>query len=584
MWALGVLLHEMAAGERPFRGRTGFELSSAILNEAPRPTPPQVPLTLRAVTERCLEKEPGRRYQRAGEVRAALEALQTGAVAPWGSWRNRTGRRVWPGLAGVALIAAALLAAFDVGALRTRLTGARDAPAIASLAVLPLENLSGDAGQDYFAAGMTETLITDLTRLGALQRITARGSVMRYQGSQQPFAEIARALNVDALVTGSVMRAGGLVSVNVQLIDPLTGLQIWTNRYESDLKDVIRLQNDIVSAIVTELKVQLTPGEQARLASARAVDPDAYDAYLKGRIEANRLSPNNLEMAMEYFRLALQVDPGFALAHTGIAGVWNIRGHLGYVPPSEAVPEVHAAVSKALALDGGLAEAYRLRGTSQFYLEWNWEAARRSWQRAAELDPSDAELRINQAAFAAAMGQVEGIAAPFERALESDPYNPQLRDFYGHQLVRLRRYDDAVVQFQMVLGAEPDFSSSLSGLWRAFHLEQRYPEAAAYAARWLAAARYPEVASALTQDAAALGYAVAMTRAAASLAQRSAQSTQIARTYAFAGEKDAALEWLEKAYADGDSTMVYLQVDPTFDVLRDDPRFQALLRRMNFPP
>jgi len=297
IWALGVVMFEMASGTRPFQGNTGFQMSSAILNEAPGPLPRNVPLVLRTVIGRCLEKDPSRRYQHASEVRTALEAFQTGAILPWAGWRHLVSRWTWLALAAVALATAALVAAFDVGSLRTTLTGGGGVPRIESLAVLPLENLSGDAGQDYFAAGMTETLITDLARLGALKRVTARGSVMRYQGTTRTFAEIARELNVDALVTGSVLRSGGLCSVTVQLVDPRTENQLWANRYEREVKDVIRLQNEIVVAIVGEIKAQLTPLEQARLASAHAVNPDAYDDYLKGQVETNRLSPKNLDSA-----------------------------------------------------------------------------------------------------------------------------------------------------------------------------------------------------------------------------------------------------------------------------------------------
>jgi TolB-like protein/Tfp pilus assembly protein PilF len=467
---------------------------------------------------------------------------------------------------------------------RGRLTGTQGIPRIESLAVLPLENLSGDAGQDYFAAGMTETLITDLARLGALKRVTARGSVMRYRGTKQSFAEIARDLKVDALITGSVLRSGGLVSLTVQLIDPKTDAQLWTNRYQRELKDVIRLQNDIVAAIVGELKVQLTPDDQARLASARPVNPDAYDALLKARVEANRESRQSLERAMEYCRLALQKDPGFALGHACVATVWVYRGHLGHVLPREAVPEVRAAIARALAIDERLAEAYKIQGNSQFYLEWNWEAAQQSWQRAIELNPNDADVRVVMAAFSAAMGRPDGTSMAFEVALESDPHNPQLRDWYGHQLLRLRRYDEGIVQFRRVLDAESDFYSSFNGLWSAYHFKQMYGEAARYAARYLAAKGYADLGDAFERDYARLGYAAALRRAAAGMAERSGTSVVIARMYAFAGDRDLALRWLEQACQDGDSTMVYLKVDPSFDILRDDPRFQALLRKMNFPP
>lgn len=580
IWALGVVVFEMVAGDRPFCGNTGFEVSSAILYRAPRPLPKHVPMVLQAVVARCLEKEPGRRYQRASEVRAALEALPMVMMAAWMNWRFLSGRRAWLALIGAAVIVAALLTIFDAGGLRTRLVGV---PAIESLAVLPLEDLSGDPGQAYFAAGMTETLITDLARLGALKRVIARGSVMRYQGTKLSFAEIARELDVDRIVTGSVMRSRELVSVTVQLIDPLSGHQIWANRYERDLKDVIRLQNDIVSAIVSGIQLQLSPRERARLVEARTVNPEAYEAYLRGRFEADRLSPRNLEMAEEYFRLASQKDPGFALAHVGIARVWLIRGHLGYVPPRDAIPEVRAAVSKALKLDEREAMAYYILGSSQFYLEWDWEAARQSWKRAEELDPNISEARVGRAAFSAAMGQLEGSGAAFEQALESDPHNPQLRDWYGHQLLRLRRYDDAIAQFRRVLSAEPGFRS-WGGLWCAYHLQQKHGEAVTYAAQYFSTGRYSEVGNRLVQDFAARGYAAAMLRAAATLAERSALPLMIARTYAFAGELNLAQEWLEKAYQNGDSSLVYLKVDPTFDILRGDPRFQALLKRMNFPP
>jgi len=495
LWALGVTLYEMATGMRPFQGQDGFELMSSILNRVPRPLPSQAPAELGAVIGRCLEKDPEKRYQRAGDLREALIAVQAGTVSPWVGWRYRLTHSRWPVIAAVALalfILAGILVTLDVGGLRTRLTGASDAAKIQSLAVLPLENLSGNPEQDYFAAGMTETLITDLARLGGLRRVTARATAMRYQGTKRPFAEIARELRVDALVTGSVQRFAERVSIAVQLIDPETEDQLWTNRYERDLKDVIRLQNEIVAAIVGEIRIRLTPGDKARLASARPVDPEAYDAYLKGCIETNRLSPKNFEMAMEYFRLALQKDPAFALAHTGIARVWNAKGHLGYVPPRDALPMVRAAVSQALALDERLAEAHRVLGSAQFYLEWNWEGAVRSWQRASELEPNDADSLVGLAAYSCAMGRLDGTAAAFEHALESDPHNPQLRDFYGHQLLRLRRYDEAVVQFRQVLNSEPAFRSSLNGLWRAFHFKRMFDEASGYAAQYFAASGYPE--------------------------------------------------------------------------------------------
>jgi len=583
IFAFGIIFYEMLTGVHPFRRAMPVETTGAILHEEPEPVAQYVTGAtehLHELVSEMLAKDPDQRIQTIGEVANRLAEFSAGGteIGLRILVSSRLGRRLTLALIIIAVATLVGWWVFQRGPVET------EAPGIHSIAVLPLENLSGDSGQDYFATGMTETLITDLARLGGLKRVIARRSVMRYQGTRRPLVEIAHELDVDALVTGSVVRSGGLVSIAVQLIDPLTEGQLWANRYERELKDIIRLQSDIVSAIVDELKVQLTPGEKASLASAQAMNPQAYEAYLKGRIESNRLSRKNLEMAMEYFRLALQKDPGFALAHVGIARLWGIRGHLGYVPPREAIPEVRAAVSQALALDEGLAEAYRVLGGTQFYLEWNWDGARRSWQRAEELGNRDLEGMASWAAYSAAMGQLEGTSAAFEQALESDPYNPQLRDFYGHQLLRLRRYDEAVAQFQRVLTAEPAFASSLNGLWRAFHFKQMYRDASGQAAQYMASSGYPEVAGTIEQDHEALEYEAAMRNAASALAERSGQSLLIARMFAFAGERDLAQHWLDRAYRDGDSSMVYLKVDPSFDILRDDPSFRTLLRKMNFPP
>ena len=278
----------------------------------------------------------------------------------------------------------------------------------------------------------------------------ARGSVTRYQGSSRPFAEIARELNVDALVTGSVTRIGGLVSVAVQLVDPLTESQLWANRYERDRKDVIRLQNDIVSAIVGELRLQLTPGDTDPPGLGERGEPGRLRRVLerphRGQpaLTAEPRSGDGVPPA------GSPGGPGFALAHAGIARVWSIRGHLGYVLPRDAVPEVQAAVSR------------RSRWMANSRRPTDCWPARASISNGTGRPPSSRgnvapnSIRttpncwVGRAAFSAAMGQTEGTATPFERALESDPYNPQLRDFYGHQLVRLRRYDEAIVQFQQV--------------------------------------------------------------------------------------------------------------------------------------
>jgi len=334
LWAFGVMLYEMCAGARPFQGRSSFEVSSNIINHPPMSFPLTVSPALRAVIERCLEKDPARRYQTAGEVREALQAVQ-GRAAPWVPNRDRFVRRIWAGLAAVILVG---VVAAGLYLRPIRLPGP-GAARVESLAVLPMVNLSGDSAQDYFADGITEVLSTDLARLGGFKRVIARGSVIRYKGTSKPLEDIARELKVDALVTGSVLRSGDRVSITAQLLDPATGAQLWTNRYERDLQDVLVLRSEIVSAIVREIKMQLSPTEEARLASASRVNTEAFEAYLKGRFHWLKQTREDFDVAERYFQQALEHDPAYALAYAGLGSVWMMRGDVDSSRPARRSPK-----------------------------------------------------------------------------------------------------------------------------------------------------------------------------------------------------------------------------------------------------
>ncbi len=297
IWALGVLLYEMVSGGKPFDAATTSDLFSCILRDPPRPVRDGRLQVIVPVIERCLKKDPQRRYQHANEVRQALEGIQTGGVVPSaGLPHARLARR---------------------------------------LAVLPFESLSRDPEQAYFVDGTHEALITDLARLGAL-RVIARTSTMRYKGTQKPLPEIAKELNVDTVLTGSVLRSGDRLRITAQLLDAATEEHLWAGRYERDLRDVLSLQNEIVAGIAREVQLQLTPQEQAHLARARPVNPEAYEAYLKGRFHWYKLSRDHHDTALDYFQLALEKDPNHALAHAGIAATWLSRGDAGLISPLEA--------------------------------------------------------------------------------------------------------------------------------------------------------------------------------------------------------------------------------------------------------
>ncbi len=588
IFASGIVLYEMATGRRPFEAKSVMALVADIQHKSPTPPKqvnPSISPRLEEVILKCLEKEPDSRYSSARDLLADLEQLRA-PVSLTEAWRHLAPTRRWLLAGGAALAGLLVLGLLNVGGWRAKLLGGAGRGPITSIAVLPLENLSGDPEQDYLAAGIHEALITDLAKLGGFKRVIARSSAMRYQDTDKPLSEIARELNVDAVITGSVLRAGDRVRVTAQLTSAATGETLWANRYERELRDVLSLQNEIVAAITREINLQLTPEETTLLASARPVNPEAYEAYLKGRFHWYRLTPQDVEAALQYFQLALQKDPDYALAYTGIAEVWS-NGAIFGVPPREAIPKAKAAALKAIQLDSMLAEAHDLLARVRTWGEWDWAGAESEFQRAIELNPGYPDARVFYSMFLTALGRPEEARVQIERALELDPLNFFFEWAFGWHLLRQRRYDDGIVQLRRSLRKEPNFLLAHLHLWGAFHERRMYEEALAEAKAFFAAVGVPDAAEALARGYAQAGYPTAMSLAAETLAARSnlayVPPEWIAELYARAGDEERALEWLEKAYQDRNIAMVFLSVNPTWDSLRDDPRFQDLVRRMNFP-
>jgi TolB-like protein/Tfp pilus assembly protein PilF len=559
IWALGIVLYEMAGGRRPFVGPTGFALSSAILTQAPPPLPARVPAALAEAIGRCLKKQPQARYQGAAELRAALEAIQ----AP-------------PSADTAATTRAAVSRARTPSRKRIR-----------SLAVLPLVSLSGDVEQEYFADGMTDALIAALAKLRAL-RVISRRSAMRYKARDRSLAEIAAELDVDAVVEGSVLRAGPRVRITVELVRPASSRCEWAESYDRDLKDVLFLQSEVAQAIAREIQLAVTPKEARRLASAHPVNPEAYEAWLKGRFQWYGLSREKLDAAMGYFRLAVEKDPSCALAWAGMAATWGSLTDAGFAPPHEAIPKAKAAALKALELDDTLAEVHVRLANLRFCIDWDWASARAAFRRAIELDPNSADARLFFADFLISLGRVKAAITEDERALKLDPFNFFLRGFVGWHLVYQRRHDEAIAELRKVVQMEPAFSSAHMGLWGAFYRKGIPAEAFAAARTFFEVLGDGETVQALEQGYAASGYSGAMSVAARRLTARAAlthvPAVRIARLHAHAGELDLALEWLERAYASRESPLVHLAVAWDWDSLRAHSRFQRLLRLMRLPP
>ena len=587
IWALGVTLYEMVAGARPFQGQSGFELSSAILNQAPRPLPSQVPAELGAVIERCLEKEAGKRYQQAGEVRAALETIRAGTAAPWVAWRYRLARRPRLALAAAVVVIVAILLALDVGGLRGRLTGrgAGEARAV-RLAVLPFVNLTGDPEQEYLSDGVTEEMIAQLGRLHPQSlSVIARTSVMRYKKTDKTIEQIGQELRVEYVLEGSARREAGRIRISAELIQVRDQTQLWADAYEREMSGILALQSDVARQVAGALALKLLPAEQARLANVRTVNPEAYDAWLKGTHYRLSLTKDGLETAERYFNLALQKDPNYAAAWAGIARIWTGRQQMGITPPSEAFRNAKAATLKALALDDTEWEAHRALAGILTWGDWDWGAAEREWKRIIELNPNNAEALSSYSNFLMHMGRRDEAMALSEQALELDPFNVKNLSFHALDLLYVRRYDDVIATARAALRIQPDAPVAQRALYRALFMEGMYDEAFALDRDRFTGDR--ELKEALERGYAEGGYAGSQQRLADAAAARfgkpgGMRAWDLANIYHYAGVHDRALEWLAKAYQEGDGNMPYIGL-PVYDSLRPDPRFQDLLRRMKLP-
>jgi eukaryotic-like serine/threonine-protein kinase len=588
IWALGVVLYEMVSGRRPFQGPTSFALSSAILNEPPPALPGRVPDGLRGVVERCLAKDPAQRYQRAAEVRAALEALASGAaVAPGPGPRRRSPRWLWLGAAVAVTVAAAVLLGRDVGGLRRRLArGLGSSTRSVRLAVLPFANLSGDPEQEYLSDGVTQEMIAQLGRLHPQSlSVIARTSVMRYKKTDTPIDRIGHELGVDYVLEGSAQREGGRVRISAELIYVRDQTQLWADVYERELSGILALQADVARKVAGALALKLLPAEEARLAGARPVDPEAYEAYLKGSQHWIKMTKGDLDTADAYFDMALRKDPAYAAAYAGRAWVWGCRNQMGLAPPSEAVPRTREAALKALSLDETLAEAHYVLAVSKTWGEWDFSAAGPEWKRALELDPNYPDGLAMYSNFLLILGRSDEAMAQIDRALSLDPFNVTIHSFRAIDLRSARRFDEAATEARKALAMEPENAVALPNLYFALAAKGLHKEALAGIRDYLTVFYgVPDLGPRLDRAFVEGGFGAAAKQAAEALATRAtkveALPTEVAQLYVFAGEKVQALDWLERAYQARDPNLPYLR-DPVYDTLRSEPRFQALMRRMN---
>ena len=592
LFSLGVVLYEMATGRLPFAGANTVETLDRILHAEPEAIGrfnTDAPVELERIVRKCLEKERERRYQSARELLVDLKNQQrdsqssaktaTPVVTP-----NRSRRWL------LITLAVTLLALSGV-ALYLLLSRAQPkGQAIKSLAVLPLENLSADPAQEYFADGMTEALISNLSQVRAL-RVISRTSVMRFKGSRKPLAEIARELNVEAVIEGSVQRDGGRVKITARLIRAADENLLRSFDYERELADVLKLQSEVARAVTNEIRIQVTAEERTRLASARRVNPEAHEAYLLGRYHLRRQDEADLKLAIGHFERATQLDANYAAAWAGLSIAWLQRGLFGATPFREVEQPARQAAVKALAADTNSAEGYTALAIFKNRYEWDWAGSEHDFRRAIELDPGSVEAHRFFAFLLTALGRHAEAISEIHTAEQLDPLSSLVQSDFAQGLYRARNYEQAERHLKLAIELDPLNYGAYRRLGDVYGEMGRYADAIASLEKAVALQSGGGGNRRFTANFALVYARMGRREEALRMLKELQRSTDPARfsvngaayVWAALGNKDEAFRLLFNAVEKRSGLLIYTKEDPPFDSLHSDPRWKELLRPMNFP-
>jgi TolB-like protein len=592
IYALGMVLYEMSAGKRPFREDQPTRLIDDILHRVPAPPGRLGAGTsdrLDEITLKCLEKDPAKRYQSSQELSTALEEFATASSR--GETVQPSPPRRWY-LAAAAILGAMLLmgtaVGFKLGGLRNRLRLAAGALPIDSLAVMPLANLSGDAQQDYFVDGMTDELITDLAQIGGL-RVTSRTSVMQFKDSKQPVPQIASELNVNAVVEGSVMRLGDRVRVTAQLIESKTDRHLWARTYERNSRDVMALQDELARDIANEIRVTLTPEEHKRLAGSRPIDPQAYEAYLRGRLFWTRRNEADLFKAKTYFQQVIDKEPSYAPAYSGLADTYFYLGYAwGHMAPREAMPLAKAAALKAVELDDNSAEAHASLGTVKMSYDWDFPGAERELKRAVTLNPNYSNGHHAYSVLLSVLGRPEESIAEIRKAAEVDPLSIPVRNMLAARLAAYGRCDEALAEDRKTMDLLPNtvhlsmLHERMAACYRDKHMEKEFVEE--WAQQRIANGETPKEIKEFRTTYKTSGRNGVLRKdlknqlVSWDKTHEHTDAYFIAMTYADLGDLDQAFAWLDKAIQLRSTWLFWIYTSDT--PLQRDPRFADVKRKM----
>ena len=591
VFSFGAVLYEMATGRMPFDGPTSGAICGAILHQQPVPPSqlnPHLPSKLEPIISRALEKDRDLRYQHASDLRADLQRLKRDTESGHSGQPAATSQVISAPMRPsrwriLTLLAAAVLAVATFAgwwllrhrAPRGRSMAENEAP---SLAVLPFVNMSADKSEQYFSDGLADELINDLSRIQGM-RVMARASSFKFSGNDDP-QMVGEKLHVGAVLEGSVRKQGDQVRISAQLISTANGFNLWSERYDRNLKDILAVQEDIGRAVTQSLKVKLLGGATA--VPEQSTSGEAYNTYLQGKFFLDRLDKTSLEQALSYFEQAVKLDPKYALAWVGIAEVHSLQADLSYIPTDEGYRQARESVEHALAIDPNVAEVHAAMGYIMVGHDWDWVGAEAEYQRALALAPGNAEILWQAGELAVTLGRFDDAIALYRRAIELDPLSARSYLSLGIAYYYAGRLQESIAALKKALEINPQSPGAheflgridlAQGNARAALVEMQREPAEAFRLPGLALAYY---ALALKkQSDSALAELIGKHHAEAAF--------QIAEIYAFRGQTDSTFDWLDRAYAQHDGGLDDMKGDPLLKSIEHDPRYAAFLKKMHLP-
>ena len=580
IWSLGIILYEMVTGKSPFKGEYDQAIMYSILNENPQPITglrTGVPMELERIVNKILIKNQEERYQNIADILVDLKNIKKEYETSTSTSKTVTATSRPKNI--IQIISGVFILVF-LAVILYFLFRPETVERIDSIAVLPLENLSGDPEQEYFVDGMTEAIITELSKIGAL-RVISRTSIMQYKDVKKSLSSIANELNVNSILEGSVIQSEGQVRITVQLIGLSPERHLWANNYDRDLTGFLSLSAEVATEIAREIKISLTPEEKGRLTVIRKVNPEANRLYLRALYQMNKSTIKEATLkSIKYLNQALEIDPNFALAYVGLADAYLRYNNTGYSSYEDILPKVKSAINKALEIDSTLGEAYGILSDIRFRENLDWIEREGTLQKVIELNPNSVDSHIDYSSFLSSLGRHQEALAELKIAQQLDPLSEDLDIFAARRYFSARLYDEAIESFLFALELEPDDINYKWWLAQAYLHNGMYEKAIEeFLSRKV---KSPETNWALGYTYAVAGYPEKATEILNYLLEKEKQTyvpaKYIARIYIALGDKDKAFEWFDKTGRIGS-----IKNDPMLDPIRDDPRFQIFVERMNFP-